>query len=902
MTSPVWARWLLARLAQPGEADDVLGDLEETHRARRARHGRVHASIRTTLEALDMAAALVRQRMQRSRRIRQEAGAAAPSGERRRRASIFSWIDVKLGLRLLARYPGLTIVGGAAMAFAIAVGAGAFEAVKQLVDPTLPLPAGERIVALRQWDAESGSVQSRAVHDFAEWREELNSVEHLGAYRSLERNLIVAGAGSEPVYVAEISASAFRVAGVAPLLGRSLAEADEESGAPAVVVIGHDVWRTRFGGDPSAVGRAVRVGRTEATVVGVMPAGFAFPVAHEVWAPLQLNPLHYERGAGPQIAMFGRLADGATLEQAQAELTTIGARLAASRPVTHAHLRPEVMPFADAVVMLDLPPQFRPLFYAANVFFVMLLVLICANVALLMFARAATRESEIVVRTALGASRWRIITQLFTEALVLGCVAALAGIAAAHLALETWLAISMIEHAGRLPFWFHDRLEPATVLYAVGLTVLGAAIAGIVPALKMTGRGVEAHLRQLAGGGGLRFGSIWTAVIVTQVAVTVAFPATAFFARQHVVGVQNVDVGFDDEDYLSLRLELDRESAAGDAAEMTPAEFDERFDATYRQFAERLEAEAGITRIAFASRLPRTHHRASPMEVDDPAGTAVAAVPVSTAEVGVDFFDALEIPVLAGRGFRSADLADDARAVIVNQSFVDRMLEGRNAVGRFVRYAPSGGQDAGPWHEIVGVVPDAGMLDDRSRGAGLYHPATPAAAYPVHMIMRAPGELQPRLRSIAAAVDPGLRIHDVLPVSEVGATMWLEMNFIYRLLIGISAVALLLSLAGIYAVMSFTVSRRTREIGVRVALGATTTGIATAIFTRPLRQVGYGIVAGAALTAALALAIAQGVSLQGVVLVISYAALMMGVCLLACVVPTRRAMQIEPSQALRAEA
>ncbi|CAN5691109.1 ABC transporter permease [soil metagenome] len=907
MTSPGWMRWLLARLAAPGEADDVVGDLEETYRARAARHGRLQTNMRTAVDAMDMAFALVRLRLHRRRESRRGAGAPAGSREVERRPTVFSWIDVTLGFRLLARYPGLTIVGGAAMAFAIAVGAGAFEAVKQLVDPVLPLPGGDRIVALRQWDAQAGSVHGQTLHDFVEWREELKSVEHLGAYRSVDRNLIIPGGGSEPVYMAEISASAFRVAGVAPQLGRFLLATDEEPGAPDVVVISHDVWRTRFGSDPSVVGRTVRVGRTEATVAGVMPEGFAFPVAHELWAPLQLNALHYARGTGPQIATFGRLADGATLEQAQAELTTIGARTAARLPITHEHLRPQVMPFAQSIIMLDIPPQFQPLFYAANVFFVMLLVLICANVALLMFARAATRESEIVVRTALGASRWRIITQLFTEALVLGSVAALVGIAAAHLVLETWLAVAVIEGGGRLPFWFHDRLAPLTIVYAVGLTVLGAAIAGIVPALKMTGRGVEANLRQLAGGG-LRFGNVWTTIIVTQVALTVAFPATAFFTRQYVVGVQTVGVGFNDEEYLSLRLEFDRESAAGDGAEMSPAEFAVRFNATYSQFAERLEDEASITGVAFADRLPRTHHSSRPMEVHDPAATApqhAEPTRISTAAVGIDYFDVLGTPVLAGRAFRAADLDADTRVVVVNQSFVERMFQGRNAIGRMVRYAPPAGREPGPWHEIIGVVPDIGMLDDVSRGAGLYYPAMPATAYPVHMLMHVRGEpqsLQPRLRAIAASVDPGLRIHDIIPLREVGATMWLEMDFIYRLLLGISAVALLLSLAGIYAVMSFTVSRRTREIGVRVALGATTLEVATAIFRRPLRQVGYGILAGSALTAALALGIAQGVSIKGVVLVFGYAALMMGICMLACIVPTRRALGIEPSRALSSEA
>lgn len=256
-----------------------------------------------------------------------------------------------------------------------------------------------------------------------------------------------------------------------------------------------------------------------------------------------------------------RLASGFGLDEAQAELTTIGLRLAAEFPDTHAHLRPEVLPYAQSI--RDIRGLQAAALLSINVFLIMLLVLVCGNVALLMFARAATRESEIVVRTALGAGRGRIIGQLFAEALVFAGVAAPAGLVAARFLLRWWLTVAEIDAGGRLPFWFTASLAPSTVVYALGLTLVGTIVSGIVPALKVTGRGIEARLRQAsAGAGGLRFGGIWTVVIVTQVAVTLAFPAAVFLVRRSVINVQALDAGFPAAEYLSARLEMDREDAS----------------------------------------------------------------------------------------------------------------------------------------------------------------------------------------------------------------------------------------------------------------------------------------------------------------------------------------------------
>ena len=841
-------------------------------------------------------------------------------------------LDLKLGFRLLTRYPGLTFVGGLAMAFGIWVGAVTFPFVTLFVHPTLPLPGGDRIVQIRNWDVVANEAAPRALHDFLVWRDALRSVTDLGAYRGVTRNLIAGDGGARPVQAAEITASAFRIAPTPPLQGRVLGPADERAGAPAVVVIGYDVWRTRFAGDPDVVGQTVQLGDAYATVVGVMPEGFGFPLAHELWTPLRPEVLDHAAGEGPSVIVFGRLAADVTLEQAQAELTALGRRAAVDLPRTHEHLEPRVAPYAK--MDAELGADELGILLVIELFAVMLVVLVCSNVALLLFARAATRESELVVRSALGASRRRIIAQLFTEAAVLGGVAAAAGLVGAHLALEQWGLKYLEVNMGRLPFWYDPRLSPMTVLYAALLTLLSAAIAGVMPALKVT-RGLGARLRQgTAGGGGLRFGGLWTAVIVVQVAVTVAFPVVAYVMQRQLVQIRSRDVGFPAEEYLGVRLEMDAGAGAGTNAAAAPAAQRARFATALEVLRRRLEDEPGVSGVTFVDRLPGEYHRERRIELDGPspksepvggAGSPAERRPtneVSIASIDPSFFDVLDAPILAGRGFNAADLATDARAVIVDQGFVDQVLVGGNAIGRRVRFASEqrGGtlpNDARPWYEIVGVVNELGLdPPQRGRVAGFYLPAAPGSAAPLDLVVHAQGDpmsLAPRLRAIATAVDPALRLSEMRRLDQVMNEVLWFLGLWLRMTVVLTAIALLLSLAGIYAVLSFTVARRTREIGVRVALGASRRRVAAAIFQRPLTQVGLGVLAGTVLVAAAALFLSAkqpdqplrladaGLSPGQVALLAAHSALMLGVCLLACIVPLRRALSVEPTEALRAE-
>ncbi len=847
-----------------------------------------------------------------------------------------SWLDFKLGFRMLARYPGLTLIGGLAMAFAIWIGAGTFELATQIVRPTIPLPDGNRIVAIRNWDLAANRIEPQIGHDFMAWRSELRTIRDLGVYRALERNLIVGQGRGEPVEVAEISASAFRLVRVPPLIGRGLVDADERPGAPAVVVIGHDVWQRRFAGDVDVIGHTVRLGSSPVTIVGVMPEQFEFPVAQSFWVPIRLNVDEFGRREGPTFRAFGRLAPGVSMAEAQAEITALGALASRDFKNTHEHLRPQIHPYARSVV--DVTGWRMVGVMSVNLPVAMLLMLICGNVALLMFARTATRESEIVVRTALGAGRARIIMQLFAEALVLGGLAAVVGLAAAGFGLRWVMGVVEAEflNGARLPFWFQDRLSPTTLAYAAALTVLSAVIAGVVPALKVT-RAVGTRLKQTtAGAGGLRFGGVWTAVIVAQVAVTVAFPAVAFLVRRDAVQLERVDVGFPAREFLSVRLEMDRDPPPGAPLDSSIAAFRSRFRTTYQELQRRIAAEPGVGSVAFANLLPLMYHPHRIVEVDEGGAAAIdprwpSGYRISAASVTPEFFDAVDAPILSGRGFRASDHAIDSGdpgsptsrggAVIVNQSFVRLVMGGRNPIGRRVRYveleewdgpAPDEAKRL-PWYEIVGVVRDVGMAVGADVGqgdggdpkvAGMYHVVAPGGVYPAHMAVHVSGDpaaFGPRLRAIATDVDPTLRLYKVVPLSEVTESELEFLDFWFRLVLGVAVIALTLSLAGIYAVMSFTVARRTREIGVRVALGASARRVAMAIFRKPLTQVALGIVAGSAVVAVLVRGVVGELSAKEIGIVVGYAVLMMAVCMLACIVPTRRALRVQPTEALRSD-
>jgi predicted permease len=823
-------------------------------------------------------------------------------------------LDLKLGGRMLVKYPGLTVVGGLAMAFGIWFGAVTYEMLGTLQHAQLPLPDGDRIVTIVSWDTKENEREHRVLLDFQQWRSAVRSITDLGAYRNISPNVVGADSSAQPAVAAEITSSAFRIAPDRPLHGRVLNAADERAGAPPVVLLGYELWRERFGGDPTVVGRPVRVGGVYTTVVGVMPEGFAFPIAHELWMPLRSDIPGVAPRTGPLLNVFGKLAPDATFESAQAELTSIGRRQATESPATHAQIQPRVRPYTQP----DLPgPDETAMTVLIYFGAVLLLVVVCSTVALLLFARAASRESELLVRSALGATRRRIVTQLFAEALVLGAVAVVVALVAAQVALVNWGRPYLEVNYGRLPFWIEFNISPMTLLVAGGLALLGAAVAGIIPARKITS-GLGTQLRAgTSGGGGVRFGGIWTGVIVTQVALTVLLPAAVLLVRTEIRRIESYDVGFVPQQYFGVKVGIDGTAADATDTATVNASF-ARFTASLETLRRRLEAEPGVVGVTFVDALPRDYHAARRVELTSLGEKG--AHWVSIARIDPAYFDVLQAPPKAGRAFTTADLSPQARTVIVDQRFVDVVMKGRNPIGERLRIGTKQDFDSAgaeiPLYDVVGVVKNLGMEPAAQTGfdPGVYFPVTPGSRGSLQMIVHTRGDplaVASRVREVATAIDPTLRMSGVQALDKFADSFLWFLRLWMKLMMGLTGIALLLSLSGIYSVLAYTVAKRTREIGVRVALGSSGRNIIASIFRKPMIQVTAGVVFGCVLLGAATVLVRRseqfaglekgGLSVGDISLIVAYAALMLGVCALACVVPTWRALKVQPTEALRAE-
>jgi predicted permease len=835
-------------------------------------------------------------------------------------------LDLKLGLRMLVKYPGLTLIAVVGMAVAVAIGAVTFSVLYTAIDSTLPLAEGDRVVAIRNVNAGTNDEgRPTHLHDLVTWREELRAVEGLGAYRTIDRNLITRDGRPEPVRIAEMTASGFRLTRVPPVLGRYFHDDDERKGAPPVVVIAHSVWQSRFAGRPDVVGQTLQLGATTHTVIGVMPQGFAFPINNRVWTPLRLDPSDFQRGNAPAIDVFGRLTPTATLADARLQLTTIGQRLATAYPKTHEHLRPQVLPYTLAFI--DSPE----LIWAFNVFQVlisMIVVVIGTNVAILVYARTATRTGEIAVRTALGASRGRIVMQLFGEAFVLSAAAATVGVVAARVTLQQANALASQVGGEQIPFWMQFGVSPGVIVYVAGLAVLAAVIVGVLPALKATRRRVTASLQQLSpgGGSGMRLGKTWTVLIVAQVALAVAILPVTIDGIAKWVQRGMTKPAFATNEFLTASLRLDREGLGTDDREVFEGAFASRYASLQAELVRRLEAEPGVATVVLANAVPgdepgvRLEVEASPstpkLEAVEPnAAASAAGFLVGVGRVDLDFFDAFDVPVLAGRGFQSGDLTEGAVAVIVNRSFVQQVFGGGDPLGRRIRPALKDGDataesvQRSPWYEVVGVVPDfPKAADSRTLLPKMYQPMVRGAVYPVTLAIHVrgadPATFANRLRDLTVAVDPMLRLGGVRALDGgLGDDLERAMDrFIFVAVVLVTLSVLLLSAGGIYALMSFTITRRRREIGIRAALGAGPRRVLGSILSRAAGQIAIGIAVGIALTGLMQVA-ANGAMMsgRGVLLLLAVAALMGAVGVVAALGPARRALRIQPTEALRSE-
>jgi hypothetical protein len=402
-----------------------------------------------------------------------------------------------------------------------------------------------------------------------------------------------------------------------------------------------------------------------------------------------------------------------------------------------------------------------------------------------------------------------------------------------------------------------------------------------------------------------------------QVALTVMFPAVVMLVRSESNRIASSDVGFPAQEYLGVTVSIDGPPEETLTPE-TSAPLGARFSTSLEKLRRRLEAEPGVAGVTFVDRLPRDYHVERRLDVESLADRPSSWV--ALASIDPSYFNVLQAPIIEGRAFTNADLSPDARVVIVDQGFADLVMPGSNVIGHRVRIRPSQKADSSgtqpPWYEIVGVVKELGMAHavERSRTAGVYLPAVPGSQLALNMIVRGRGDplpLAPRVRELATSVDPALRIDETTRLDQVLTPLLWFLGLWERIIIGLTAVTLLLSLSGIYAVLSYIVARRTREVGVRVALGANARRVITTLFRRPLTHVSMGVIAGSVLIAVAAIAVQhteafagiqpRGLTVGEIALLAGYAILMLGVCTLACVVPTLRALRVQPMEALRTE-
>lgn len=810
----------------------------------------------------------------------------------------FSWLDVKLALRMLVKHPLLSLAAVFALAVGIPVGIAPTHLAKAVEAP-LPGDTENRVRAIRLWNPATSAVDVTGYETFAFWNATLESFSTMAAFRTSSYNVASEDGRAASVAGAELSPEAFSILRATPQLGRTLNATDAEPARPVVVVLGHDLWKARFGSDPQILGRQIRIGRELRTVVGVMPAGFRFPAHEQLWLPL---PPQSAGGVGPlsPVRIIGRLADGVSAEQAQAELSARKLPRFANEPESRARLRPEVVPFG--LLYLGLPRGgFDALleYRFVQLLSLVLLLVACGNVAMLVFARTATRFREMAIRTALGASRARIVSQIFVETLVLAVVAAGVGVLSIGWGLEH-VNLAAIAGESALPYWLSLDVTGGDLLRALLVAGISATVAGVVPAIRITGKAVHQHMR---GTSGVRFGRLTGALVVADIAISVAAIGFALaIADRATVGESDRFAGIPADEYLAVQVRMPADGPLNG-----------RMAAAQRALVTTLATEPGIAGVAVGSALPRMEHQSAQFEVEG-VDRSPNAPPqwVRMARVDVGFFDALGQRVIAGRDFTSADVDSGRRTAIVNTAFVARFLEGKGFIGRRVRFPARQGADSG-WYEIVGVVGHLGVnMVNPDKGAAVYLPASPGSINPMWIGIHASGanvspvSLAPRVRDIMMKVAPDVVMGEVTVLNEVHQGDWYLIVGVATGLMLLVGVLIALAASGIYAMLSLSVSERTREIGIRTALGAQRHAVVLMILKRSLVQVGIGAVLGLPIAARivhLTVGSTSGQSpLMSVLMALGLAtSLVLIVGVISCTIPTRRVLAVEASEAMRSD-
>ncbi len=848
-----------------------------------------------------------------------------------------SGVEIKLGLRLIRKQPILAAISILALGLGIAIATTGFSMMDSILHGKLPFVDGERYVRFQVRTVPEAARTTLDLDTYQLLQRRSGSFEHLGAMKAGLRNIQHPNGEVDSVQGASITPSSFRHLPYTPILGRTLLASDGVADAPPVVLLRESLWHRRYSADPAILGQTLNIHGAARTVVGILPNSATFPADGELWLPLDDQSLDDRpvsgSGSGTKprrtlasnnmasgVQTYAILRQNVDLATADAEVQRLANQLRAELPAeveSRLWLTAYVEPPEQAVMMATM----------MNLVLIAVLAVIASNVANLILTRTAYRRGELAVRTALGAGRARLISQLTVEMALLGVLAMGLGLGAAHVAVS-YLDRMLTE----LPFWAEIAISSRTLGFVVGITALIILFSGVLPAMKATGKNPLSTLNASGRGGSFRLSKFSAAMMVIEMALSVAMLSGSLVLARGFSAHAEKDFGLPRDSVLTAQVRIpadltDATTAFGrvpvDTASVDTAAVDTAavdsvpIDTTaggspvtgqpsiVHRVAAALDTIPGIVASSLTTSLPRQDASEAMVQVDE---SVSEPRPAPIARVMPGFFASVAADATLGRLIEPLDLEADAPAVaVVNQPFVTKFLSDRHPIGRRLRLVDPEDPQAEPrWHEIVGVVPDLGLsAADPKRAAGLYLPMTSPPPW-LYLTIRGhgdPARLAGPMRVAIANVHPEIQLHRVQPLENVN---WDEREFMVtfsQTMIGMGVVTLVLSLLGIYAMISFAVTHRTREIGIRVALGATH------------RQVLATVTAGAALYLALggilgSLSATGYIRLQDAMLVTrlptgepwvlpTVVALLAGAGLLACWLPARRALRILPMEALR---
>jgi putative ABC transport system permease protein len=811
--------------------------------------------------------------------------------------------DVRYAVRSLVRSPGFTSVALLSLAIGIGGNTAVFSLVDSVRTQALPYREPQRLVTL--W----GNVQRERVErrgnsypDFLDWQARATSYDGLAA---IENGFVTLDAGGESERLRRqgVSASFFPLLGVSAAIGRTF-DAGEDSVAErkAVAVLSDGLWRRRFGADPQILGRRIMLNAQPFEVVGVLPPDFKGIEETDLWTPFVAlqSPAGLASRGSRGFPALGRLRTGVSLAQAQAEIDAISRQLELAYPETNEKRGVDVIPF-DVEVFGSIRPAILTLMGA--VIFVLLIA--CANVGNLLVARSERRQREMAIRTALGAARGRLLRQLITESLVLTSIGGAAGLLVAHFTFRALVAASPIA----LPGVADPHIDPRAAAFTAGVMLACGMLLGLAPATHArVSRLAEALKDSARGSDGRRSHRVRGGLVVAEVGLAVVLLVGAALMIRSVRNLLALDPGFNADRVLTLRISIPRANVGTPAAAATPAAPPPPLAVDGRAIAERVRALPGVTQVSLTADVPLDGSSSAQFYSAEgqPAVTAQNVPRTYVHRVTPDFFATLRIPLLSGRPFTEQDASPASTAVVVSERVVKRFWPGQDPIGKRIKMGQLSSN--APWLSIVGVVGDVkyrGLPENPTADPDMYFPFLDRNQQ-LSLAVRTnvpPETLTAPIRAAIRELNSSIPVYNVATMAELVGRQTARSRFTMWLMGVFAATALLLSVVGIYGVMSYLVSERKREIGIRIALGAQAAEILRLIVGHGARLIAAGIVIGAVVSIALQRLIAGllfGVGSTDVSAGLAVA-LLAAVALFACYVPAWRATRVDPLSALRHE-